>query len=206
MKQLMLKIWIGLLILFLFHGLKAHEIDINLFNDYSVRTCVFSVYEGEFSLIANDKQLVTLSGDEIIYVSILANQVQVNGKNRLYGRFDSVRFDANGNNSVFQLRPVSPSINSRRYEGDLFIDIDFNRLHLINRVEFNNYLAGVVETESGAYAQMEFYKAQALLCRTYALKNTNRHIEEGFNLCDGTHCQAYKSMNMHNPDIKRAVN
>ncbi|MFC1501679.1 SpoIID/LytB domain-containing protein, partial [Elusimicrobiota bacterium] len=33
--------------------------------------------------------------------------------------------------------------------------------------------------------------AQAVVSRTYALRNYDRHSEEGFNLCDTTHCQIY---------------
>ena len=39
----------------------------------------------------------------------------------------------------------------------------------------------------------EYYKLQAILCRTYALSHLRRHEDEGFQLCDQVHCQAYKN-------------
>src|SRR5690606_35674289 len=31
-------------------------------------------------------------------------------------------------------------------------------------------------------------------CRTYALSNQRKHLPEGFDLCDGTHCQVYRGL------------
>ncbi len=45
-----------------------------------------------------------------------------------------------------------------------------------------------------AYFNMEALKAQAIASRTYALHNINKHIGEGYNLCDTTHCQVYGGM------------
>ena len=38
---------------------------------------------------------------------------------------------------------------------------------------------------------MDALKAQAIAARSYALKTLNKHISEGYNLCDTTHCQVY---------------
>ncbi len=76
---------------------------------------------------------------------------------------------------------------------------------LVNQVDMDKYLAGVVEAEAGSNAEKEFYKAQSVLCRTYALKQMERHSSEGFSLCDGTHCQAYKGKSTTNPEILEAI-
>ena len=62
---------------------------------------------------------------------------------------------------------------------------------LINNIEIDNYVAGVVESEVGRSPPPEYFKLQAIICRTYALKNIKRHQAEGFSLCDKVHCQAY---------------
>jgi stage II sporulation protein D (peptidoglycan lytic transglycosylase) len=36
------------------------------------------------------------------------------------------------------------------------------------------------------------FEVQAVLARTYAISHLGRHAEEGFDLCDGTHCQLYQ--------------
>jgi stage II sporulation protein D len=76
---------------------------------------------------------------------------------------------------------------------------------LVNGVDFDKYLAGVVETEAGPNAHPEFYKAQSILCRTYAMKHLERHLSEGFSLCDGPHCQAYTGKSFNNPQILESI-
>ncbi|MCH2230680.1 MAG: SpoIID/LytB domain-containing protein [Crocinitomicaceae bacterium] len=43
------------------------------------------------------------------------------------------------------------------------------------------------------------------MSRTYALKNKRRHIKDGYELCDGVHCQAYHNKLKHTPEIREAV-
>jgi stage II sporulation protein D len=63
---------------------------------------------------------------------------------------------------------------------------------MVNIVQFEHYLAGVVECEAGQRRPVEFYKAQAVICRTYTLNNLARHLGEDYELCDLTHCQVYR--------------
>ncbi len=53
------------------------------------------------------------------------------------------------------------------------------------------YLEGVVESEGGPGQKLNYYKAQAVISRTYAMKYWTKHKENGYNLCDRVHCQAY---------------
>jgi stage II sporulation protein D len=62
---------------------------------------------------------------------------------------------------------------------------------IINTVDIEKYIAGVVESESGTGSASEYYKLQSILCRTYLLAHLNRHVLEGFEVCDDVHCQAY---------------
>jgi stage II sporulation protein D len=66
-------------------------------------------------------------------------------------------------------------------------------------------LSGVIESEGGGGRHIEYYKVQALMSRTYALKNKQRHKKDGFNVCDGVHCQAYHNKLRYTPSIRDAV-
>jgi stage II sporulation protein D len=68
---------------------------------------------------------------------------------------------------------------------------------MINRIDEKRYLAGVIEAETGAGRTPEFYKAIAVICRTYLYGHADRHASENFHLCDETHCQAYKGKCQH---------
>ncbi|HLG17861.1 MAG TPA: SpoIID/LytB domain-containing protein [Blastocatellia bacterium] len=54
------------------------------------------------------------------------------------------------------------------------------------------YLLGVLQVEAAAEDELEALKAQAVVSRTYTLKNLGRHASEGYDLCSSTHCQQYK--------------
>lgn len=55
------------------------------------------------------------------------------------------------------------------------------------------YVAGVVRAEGGAEVEFEALKAQAVISRTFALKNLRRHDKDHYDLCSTTHCQIFKS-------------
>jgi len=60
-------------------------------------------------------------------------------------------------------------------------------------VPVEDYVLGVLSVEAAVEDESEALKAQAIVSRTYALKNRGRHSSEGFDLCSNTHCQQYVS-------------
>lgn len=58
-------------------------------------------------------------------------------------------------------------------------------------VTLEEYVAGVLAAESSIETEMEALKAQAVVSRTFALRNRGRHAQEGFDFCSTTHCQRY---------------
>jgi len=79
----------------------------------------------------------------------------------------------------------------RIYKGHLLVTANKGLLKMINTLNLDDYVCGVVNAEVGKGKHPEFYKAQALLVRTYALSHLYKHLSEGFNLCDAVHCQVY---------------
>ncbi len=105
----------------------------------------------------------------------------------------------------FSLELTSPAGKTQVYDGNLSLYVDFGRLMTNNLVDQELYVAGVALAEIGGYAELEMYKAQILLIRTYLLANGSRHITEGYNLCDQTHCQAYQGSAFRYPKIGQAA-
>ncbi|MCA1632158.1 MAG: SpoIID/LytB domain-containing protein [Acidobacteria bacterium] len=58
----------------------------------------------------------------------------------------------------------------------------------------DEYVFGVLAAEASTETEPEALKAQAVVSRTYALKNLRRHTREGFDFCASTHCQRYLSV------------
>lgn len=62
---------------------------------------------------------------------------------------------------------------------------------LINHVDIESYLYGVVPKEIPPLSSQEALKAQAVAARSFIYNSLKKHAAEGYNLCDTTHCQAY---------------
>jgi stage II sporulation protein D len=70
------------------------------------------------------------------------------------------------------------------------------KVHLVREnqtveVELENYVRGVLAAESSVETELEALKAQAVVSRTFALKNLQRHKQDGYDFCSLTHCQRY---------------
>ncbi|BAZ07166.1 SpoIID/LytB domain-containing protein [Calothrix sp. NIES-3974] len=62
---------------------------------------------------------------------------------------------------------------------------------LVNHVPLETYLRGVVPYEIGTSSPDAALEAQAIIARTYALRNLRRFAIDDYQLCADTHCQVY---------------
>ena len=93
-----------------------------------------------------------------------------------------------------------------RTAGRLFINAR-GLINVINELNFEDYLFGVVPAEMGPkiYDELEALKAQAIAARTYAVRNLGQFRLEGFDICPGPACQAYKGFSGEEELSNRAV-
>lgn len=183
----------------------AQPVDVGLFQDHLVQSAVVYCSSGNYQLLLEGELRARLGEGDIIYLTLEDGKVKVLDAEQDFGYASHVELRALSVESVFRIRSVSPELESRIYDDHLMAIPADRYLTLVNRVDMDKYLAGVVEAESGSSAEKEFYKAQSILCRTYALKQMDRHASEGFSLCDGPHCQAYKGKSQSNPEILEAI-
>jgi len=66
------------------------------------------------------------------------------------------------------------------------------------------YVIAALSGEASPDEPLESLKAMAVTMRTFALVNANRHVIEGFGLCDSSHCQALR-FEKPRPEVQRAV-
>ena len=64
-------------------------------------------------------------------------------------------------------------------------------IYLVNHVNMEEYLYGVVAAEMPSKFPIEALKAQAIIARTYAEKAKGKHKAWGYDVCDTQHCQVY---------------
>ena len=76
---------------------------------------------------------------------------------------------------------------------------------LVEVVPLERYLLGVVPREIGAGAPAAALAAQAILARTWALRNRQRFVADGYHLCADTQCQVYGDPGQASAELRRAV-
>ncbi len=171
----------------------SQKISISLFNELSLNTVLITPTKGNYKLITAKGEIRLLT-DQIIYLSKVGDSILVRDANSNLGTWTRVSIVGQTEEDVLRVKPILPSFPARKYNDNLSFYIEFNRLMTINMIDREKYIACVVEAESGPNREAEFYKAQSLIARTFALGHLEKHNGEGFNLCDGTHCQAYKGI------------
>lgn len=201
----MKKIFIGVLLILLPLGLMAQSVKLGIYQEKLVRSVTAYCSAGSYQLILDGKLSLKLAKGDVIYMTLEDGRVKVLDAMQDYGHVNHVELLSLSTESVLRIRPVQPEMESRLYDDNLLVIPHDRFLTLVNEVDLDKYLAGVVEAEAGGRAAKEFYKAQSVLCRTYALKQMDRHSSEGFSLCDEVHCQAFKGKSTHNPEILEAI-
>jgi stage II sporulation protein D len=96
---------------------------------------------------------------------------------------------------------------SRKYFGPLEIIIDrHGKLTVVNELQLETYLMGVVGSEMQKKFPLEALKAQAVTARSYSLSKIGRqHRLSPFDLCDEVHCHVYGGIDRESPRVKQAV-
>lgn len=79
------------------------------------------------------------------------------------------------------------------------------KLHVINVVNIDDYVKGVLPYEMSPSWPLEALKAQAVCARTYALWQTRHAASQHFDVCATTDCQVYRGTNAASELSDRAV-
>ena len=183
----------------------AQDIKIAVFNDQQVTSVTLNIKEGKYRIRSGNNILGEYKRGAIFYLTRMDKEVQVRDKRNFIGSFPEVEFDCESEDGVVFLKPVNPALDGREYDDNFIFRTRDNYLQMINKLDMEKYVAAVIQAEGGDHAPAEYYKAQAVLVRTFTIKNMFKHAEEGFNLCDQTHCQAYNGRISGNQEILSAT-
>lgn len=93
----------------------------------------------------------------------------------------------------------------KEYRGYITLIAKPSGILIVNRVGLDHYLYGVVGREMSEGFPLEALKAQAVAARNYAIVKQGRHQSEGFDLCNGVHCQAYGGVSSEGETVRQAV-
>ena len=94
----------------------------------------------------------------------------------------------------------------RNYDGIFTIQPNaYGNYTLVNQVDIETYLRGVVPHEIGRNVPLAAAQAQTIIARTYALRNTRRFQADNYELCATTHCQVYYGLTGTSPISDQAI-
>ncbi len=189
-----------LLLLSLTLAAHADKVKVRLYSNNTIKTLNVSFDLGYYNLYADGDQLIEdmVGEGRSVLIRPDGKQLHVSVNETDYGTFSTIRLEATDTACILCINPEG--CKQRTYEGDLEISLlKSGSLQLINNVEFETYIAGVVQSEIyGKHS--DIFRIQAIISRTWALRNMGKHRADGYNFCDHVHCQAYLNRCIR-PDI-----
>jgi stage II sporulation protein D len=172
---------------------------VRLFSSNTVKTLNISFDLGNYNLYADDTTLIEdmLGEGRSVIIRPDGKKLHLNVNDIDYGTYRSIRLEAVDTACILCLNPAN--CKQRTYEGNLEVTPLSGGLLIVNDVEFETYIAGVVQSEIYGN-QTDIFRIQAIISRTWALRNLAKHAADGYNFCDHVHCQAYLNRCIR-PDI-----
>ncbi|MEN9702090.1 MAG: hypothetical protein RIR55_1432 [Bacteroidota bacterium] len=192
MKSLLVVVFI----LLFSQSFNAQNIRIGIFTGLKLKEMQLKVGQGTYWMQSATENSVSSSIQVLdpttTYTIRVSNaQVQVLNKGQVLLQATSVLVQQKNLEDYCNWTGILPVAKMRSYEGDFEMSIVKGELKLINSLDIETYLEGVVSSEGGFGHRSAYYEAQAVISRTYAFSNLKRHQNENFALCERVHCQAY---------------
>jgi len=99
-------------------------------------------------------------------------------------------------------------VNGKGYRGSVRLFEDsFGKITVVNLVKLEKYLYGVIKSEMLINSPVEALKSQAVVARTYAIKNQHKFLKEkGFGLTDDVRSQVYNGIEDEHQIARDVVN
>lgn len=183
----------------------AVKLDINIYNSFDITSIDFTPLSGKYALEADEGIIRDFNKADIVNITPFKDSILLQINHHNVGVYKDVSFYGRGFINAFTLSATNTKIPTRSYDDNLRVKNINGKLQLINNVDLEHYVAGVVQSEGGGSSDdIQFFFVQAISCRTYALVNYLKHTVDGYNLCDEVHCQYYTGR-CENSDITRAV-
>lgn len=108
--------------------------------------------------------------------------------------------------NLFQVEVTGNGGVSGTYSGQLAVQPNaYGSFTLVNQVNMESYLRGVVPYEIGPEAPPAAIEAQSIIARTYALRNLRRFAADDYELCATVHCQVYKGLGNTSTVMDQAI-
>lgn len=161
------------------------------------RVCVGTSSQGQVINAQNNKQLYMLDAMKAYEIRAYHNSIAIKIKNDYY--------DLKTNYVVIKPSSGFVSVKGKWYRGDFMVCNKNGALTIINHVNIEDYIRGVVPSEMPSRWTFEAHKAQAIAARSYALANIGKRASCGYDLKDTPEDQAYGGASAEAASTNKAV-
>ena len=171
--------------------LTAQTIDVQLLSIKEGDTILINPAVGKYAMISGKDTLAQLSTNEVL--RLIKNNEEVFCKALLSNLDTSLsEFDLVSLKSTGSVKLKKGHRSEETYSGNVKLYLSEKKVpQLINTVKIDSYVSLVLIEEVGYNVPEEYLKIQAIISRTYAMRNLGRHKNDGFDLCSKVHCQVY---------------
>lgn len=97
------------------------------------------------------------------------------------------------------------TINGKQYRGEIELARNNEKITVVNHLDIEDYLYGVVPLEMATGWHIEALKTQAVCARTYAIKSLGKYMSQGFDVYNTTMSQVYGGVSVEKDDCTAAV-
>lgn len=172
------------------NNLNAKEISVRLFASTKPESAIFIAVSGQYTLELPGVSPIPLSLGDQLLIYRYGDRIAVKAGSIPAMVVDSLRIRGTAG-ARFSLSTLGGAAQKRIYDDGLQCRNNHGIFLLLNETTIEKYLPGVVRTEGGVGRHSEFNKTQSVITRTFAYRNLEKHISDGYNMCDDVHCQAY---------------
>ena len=183
----------------------SQVIEVGLYASKKIKKLMVVSQTGAFTIYGDGVRISEIYNLEGIRAEIKSDKISILSMNNDFGSYKVIELRGLTQTSTFNLKGLEPKTKEQEYHNHLRLKVYDGAIQLVNIVNIENYVGGVVEAETGKERPYEFYKVQSIISRTYALANFRRHEVEGFQLCDEVHCQVYHGLSKYEALIPKAV-
>jgi len=144
----------------------SQEIKVGIFTDIITKKVNFAYNEGSYSVFGDSTDFGAILQDEFVEVKFISDkqiELKIGVENK--GVFKSIRLIETKFNSSLAITPSEPIAKQRKYRNDIEVKTSAKGLVIINNVDMNNYVSGVVESEGGAGKHLEYYKVENIVMK-----------------------------------------
>lgn len=156
--------------------------------------------DSNFTINSSDFTEITKTNQKDLSINFTKDKIFLSGKN-----FKMENFPSDGSLLINSDKPIKVDNLKRSYLGALSFRINNGKLDIINNIDMENYLRGILPKEMSPSFPKEALKAQAVTSRSFALSNINKFIKKGYNLDDTTSCQVYRGSSCYDKRTDEAI-